>query len=126
MDVSKATLTRAVAVLAAGYLTVGMGFLLVQPGRTTSRVVFVAVVVGLGWVGAAGFVTGRRIVALAAAGGLAGLGFWQAVAWLFVLPPAVVLAIAALGLPADTGTAGENGPGTDGRTADGEPTASDR
>lgn len=80
-----------VAVLAATYLTAGMAYLLVQPGFTASRAVFFAVVVCLGWVGAAGVVTGRRGPTLGGAVGLVALGFWQAVAWLFVLPAAVVL-----------------------------------
>ena len=87
-----------VTALAATYLTAGMAYLLVQPGFTASRGVFFAVVVCLGWAGAGGAATGRRVLLLGGAVGLVALGFWQAVAWLFMLPTAAVfLAVALVG-----------------------------
>jgi len=90
-----------VAALAATYLTAGMVYLLVQPGFTANRAAFVAVVVALGWVGVAGVATGRRALPLGGAVGLVALGFWQAVAWLFMLPTAVVFVALALAVVDD-------------------------
>ena len=98
---SRAKPVVGLAALAATYLTAGMVYLLVQPGFTASRAVFFAVVVCLGWVGAGGAATGRRVLLLGGAVGLVAVGFWQAVAWLFMLPTAVVFVAVALVGPDD-------------------------
>jgi hypothetical protein len=98
---SRAKPVVGLAALAATYLTAGMVYLLVQPGFTASRGAFVAVVVCLGWVGAGGVATGRRVLLLGGAVGLVALGFWQAVAWLFMLPTAAVFLVVALVGPDD-------------------------
>lgn len=110
-----ADLGRAAAVLAALYLTAGLLWLLPSPGYTTTRLALFAVILAFGWLGAAGAVVGRPVGAAVGTVGLFLLGFWQAVLWVFVLPAAAVLAVAAaLAHPAGDDPDGD---GRDGATS---------
>jgi hypothetical protein len=93
---SRQRLLEASAVGAALYLTTGMLLLLPTPGNRLSRLVLVGAAVALAWVGTYGVAREWTLLVEFAALALALLGFWQAVAWVFMLPAGAVLAIAAL------------------------------
>ena len=82
---------RFVPVLAAVYLTLGTGWLLVAAGISLPRLAVAAVVLAFGWIGAAGAVTRRFRPVLGGAAGLVVVGFLQAVLWVFMFPTALVL-----------------------------------
>lgn len=85
----------ATVVVTTAFLGV-LGYYLGQPGYTETRLAFFAVLAGLAVVGTAGAVYQRDLVAVVCAAGLVLLGFWQAVLWVFILPVAAMLVVAAL------------------------------
>lgn len=85
-----------IAVLAAAYLTVGLLLVLPTSGYTAVRLAFVALTVGVGWVGVVGAVVDRPPLLIAAGVVLLVLGFWQAVYWIFMLPAALGVAVAGV------------------------------
>lgn len=90
------TLARGAAILAVLYLTGGLLWLLPSPGYTTVRFLFFLLVLACGWVGTLGVLRRQTTPLAIGVGGLVVLGFCQAVLWVFMLPTALVLLIAAL------------------------------
>lgn len=88
-------LPEASAVVAALYLTAGMLWLLASPDSRLSRLALAVTAIVLAWVGVYGVAVRRTRLVEVAALGLATLGIWQAVAWLFMLPTGAVLAVIA-------------------------------
>ncbi|AFK19666.1 hypothetical protein E6P09_01825 [Haloferax mediterranei ATCC 33500] len=93
---SKANILRGASVAAAALQTIFLVALLPQPGYQTSRLVLFAVVIGLGWVGAAGAVRNRFALTVGSALGLFLLGFWQFTIGLVMLPTAAIFLVTAL------------------------------
>lgn len=88
------------AVVVAAFLGV-LGYYLVQPGYSQTRLVFFIVLGGLAVLGAAGVIFQRERVAVSGAGGLLLVGFWQAVLWVYIFPVVVVLFAATFSMPKD-------------------------
>lgn len=84
------------ATLAVGVLLAALGWFLQEPGYTTSRLVFFAILGGAGLVSLYGIVADRGTVAGVGIVGLFLLGFWQAVLWMVVYPVIAVLIVATL------------------------------
>lgn len=93
---SNLNVLRGASVTAVALLTLVLLAILPQPGYRTSRLVLFAIVIAVGWVGAAGAVWGRFGPTIAGAIGLVLLGFWQFTIGLILLPTAVILLITAL------------------------------
>ncbi|WP_436909636.1 hypothetical protein [Halosimplex marinum] len=89
-------LVRGLTVAATAALLAVLGYYLVQPGGTWSRLALFAAIGGAAVAGAAGAVSRRPLVAAGGACGLFLLGFWQAALWMFVFPAAGLLIVAAL------------------------------
>ncbi|MFC7199710.1 hypothetical protein [Halospeciosus flavus] len=70
-------LFRGASVVAVFFLTLVLLFFLPRPGYQTSRLVLFAVVLFVGWVGAAGAIFSRSNLLVAGAVGQFLLGFWN-------------------------------------------------
>lgn len=78
------------AVVVAAFIAL-LGYYLIQPGYSQTRLMFFIVLGGLAVVGAVGVFFQRERVAVIGAGGLLVVGFWQAVLWVYIYPVVVVL-----------------------------------
>ena len=108
LSLSRSTLASGLAVFAALVLTtVLLGYLL-RDGFLLTRTLLFVVVAGLAWVSALGVVSDRPTVGGAGAAGVALLGFWQAVLWIWLLPTAGLLLVATLVSTASEDTSREN------------------
>ena len=76
-----------------------LGYYLVQPGYSLTRLALFTVLGALAVVGAAGIIYDRGLLVGVGTGGLVLLGFWQAVLWVYILPVVVVIAVAAFTTP---------------------------
>lgn len=95
-EYSTLDILRGASVLAVGLLTLILLALLPTPGYQISRLVLVAIVILLGWVGAAGAVANRFNLLLLGALGQFLLGFWNFTIGLFMLPTGAILLVTAL------------------------------
>lgn len=89
-------LSRGGSVLVVGLLTLVLLALLPAPGYRTSRLVLFALIIAIGWVGAAGAVLERFWLTLGAAIGLFLLGFWQFTIGVVMLPTSLALLLTAI------------------------------
>jgi hypothetical protein len=95
-EYSKLDVLRGASVTVVALLTLVLLAILPQPGYRTSRLVLFAIIIVVGWVGAAGAIWGRFGPTIAGAIGLFLLGFWQFTIGLIMLPTAAILLITAL------------------------------
>ena len=93
---------RVGSVVAVVLLTMVLLAFLPQPGFRTSRLALFAIVILVGWVGAAGAILGRSRLLLIGAVGQFLLGFWNVTIGLFMLPTGAVLLVTALVLREDS------------------------
>lgn len=80
-------------VLATGgavFATAGLGWALLQPGFHWPRLALAPVIGTVAWVGVYANARGRTLATTGAGMALFLLGFWQAVLWMFILPPALL------------------------------------
>lgn len=82
------------ATLAVCVLLAALGWFLQEPGYTTSRLAFFAVIGGAGVLSLYGIVVARSTVAGVGVVLLFLLGFWQAVLWIVVYPVVALLVVA--------------------------------
>ena len=93
---------RGTSVIAVVLLTLILLATLPAPGYGTSRLVLFAIIIFLGWVGAAGAVFTRFNLLLIGAIGQFLLGFWNFTIGLFMLPTGAILLVTALLLREDS------------------------
>ena len=103
MTPSTMAAVRGLTVLVVAAFLGVLGWYLGQPGYTSARLALFAALGASAVAGAAGVVSGRPFVAAGGACALLLLGFWQAALWLYVLPVAGLLAVAAIVLAVDGG-----------------------
>jgi len=94
---------RGASVVAVVLLTLILLATLPAPGYRTSRLVLFAIVILVGWVGAAGAVFNRVRLLLIGAVGQFLLGFWNFTIGLFMLPTGGILLVTALLLREEAG-----------------------
>ena len=95
-EYSTLNILRGASVVAVTLLTLILLAILPAPGYRTSRLVLFAVVILLGWSGAAGAVFDRFSLLVIGAVGQFLLGFWNFTVGLFMLPTGVILLATAL------------------------------
>jgi len=94
MVATRSSLVRRLTVVVVVAFIGILGYYLVQPGVTWTRLVFFVVLGGLAVLATAGVFYQRGLITTGAASGLLLLGFWQAVLWIYILPLVVVFVIA--------------------------------
>lgn len=97
-------LSVSVATLAVCLLFAALGWYLQEPGHSTSRLVFFAILGGAGVLALYGIVAERGTIAIGGIAVLSLLGFWQAVLWIVLFPVIALLLLATMIGNAETRT----------------------
>ena len=98
MTLNRLSIVRGLSAVSVLAFLGALGYYLVQPGYTWTRLGFVVSLGGLAVLGMAGVIFHRELVTVVGACGLLLVGFWQAILWIYIFPVVTVLLVATIAI----------------------------